>query len=450
MSDLLSTKLHELAANLGEDAKLIPKELESLISKELLEEAEKIGLKVFDINLADLAKNLATWAVDHIDLIFKILRTVRPVVLFAGFGLITRYEDVVDTLAQDDVFATTNLEQLRQVSGNDFILGMANTPDYTRDHTNLRAAIRRSDIPTRVSDFALQDATKRVDAAQGSLDIVTGLTRAVNAAWAGDYFGTPGPSPTTLVDWCVTIFNFLTIPPGTDPAGEKAGLEAGKAFQAYVAQLIEQRHSTPGVTDDVLGRLLTLQPTGMPGLSDDLIKSNLVGMISGAIPPTATMAAIAMDELLGRPAALAGAQAAARAGDATLVGRYVDEAMRFHPIGPGVLRITTEDFLVGRDRWYARTVPKGTTVMIATRSAMFDEALFANPTSFEIDRNEYNFLLYGSGIHTCFGKYIASAMIPRILMPLLARQNLRRAQGQAGTLQMEGVQAKSLTLEWLA
>ncbi|MEM7160504.1 MAG: cytochrome P450 [Myxococcota bacterium] len=450
MSDFLSTKLHELAANLGQDTKLIPRDLQELVPRELLKEAEKVGLDVFGLDLKDFASKIATWAIDHIDLIFKILRAVRPVVVFGGFGLITRYVDVVDTLAQDDIFATTNLEQLTKVSGNPFILGMANNPDYTRDHTNLRAVIRRSDIPTRVGTFALESASQKIQAADGSMDIVSGLTRAVPADWVGDYFGTPGPDPTTLVDWCIAIFNYLTIPPGTDPAGEKAGLEAGQAFQAYTAGLIAQRHAHPTDADDVIGRLLKLQPTGQPGLADDLIKSNIVGMVSGAIPPMATMAAIAMDELLKRPKSLAGAQAAARADDPLLVGRYVDEAMRFHPIGPGVLRITTDDFLVGRDRWYARTVPKGTTVMIATRSAMFDESLFSNPDDFMIDRNEYNFLLYGSGIHACFGKYIASALIPRMLMPLLSRENLRRAQGDAGTLQMQGVQAKSMTLEWMA
>ncbi|PRP99643.1 cytochrome P450 [Enhygromyxa salina] len=89
-----------------------------------------------------------------------------------------------------------------------------------------------------------------------------------------------------------------------------------------------------------------------------------------------------MDQLLSRREQLAPAQDAARAGDALLVGRYVNEAMRFAPIGPGVLRTTTRDFVVGRDRWYATTVPKGTTVMIATQSAMFDDALFDDPDDF--------------------------------------------------------------------
>ena len=43
MSDILSTKIHEIAAHLGEDTRLIPHELRELVPKELLKEAEKIG-----------------------------------------------------------------------------------------------------------------------------------------------------------------------------------------------------------------------------------------------------------------------------------------------------------------------------------------------------------------------------------------------------------------------
>lgn len=62
----------------------------------------------------------------------------------------------------------------------------------------------------------------------------------------------------------------------------------------------------------------------------------------------------------------------------------------------------------------------------------------------------HDFLLFGSGQHTCFGKHIVEALLPPLLRPLLRQENLRRAQGTAGTLQMNGVQAQSLTLEYKA
>ncbi len=450
MSNLLVLKLEELARDFGDDVKLIPHELIDKVPAELVAEAKRVGLDIFGLGIRDLIQKLMTWAFDHIDLIFEILRRVHPVLVFRNFALVTRYQDVVDALAQDDVFGTTNDQQLRDVTGNPFLLGMANDAAYERDHTNLRMAIRRSDLPDRVVPFVAQAAAAAVTAANGRLEIVGGLTRAVPAAWVGDYFGVPGPTADILTKWCITIFDYLTIPAGTNPVGELAGLVAGKEFQVYLDLLIAERHIAPGHHDDVLGRLIAMQRANpdVPGLGNSLIKSNLVGMISGAIPPIATMAAIAVDQLLDRPDALAGAQAAARAGDDTLLGRYIDEAMRMRPIGPGVLRRTTADWVAGRNQWYETTIPKGTTVMVATQSAMFDEALYADPKAFRIDRNETVFLLFGSGQHTCFGQYIVRAMLAPLLRPLLARTNLRRAQGDAGRLQMNGVQAASLTLEY--
>jgi cytochrome P450 len=452
VSNLLVVKLEEFAKDFGDDVKVFPHELLGKIPAELLAEAEKVGLDIFNLGIRDLLKKISTWAFDHLNLIFKILRIVQPVLVFRNFALVTRYQDVVDALARDDVFGTTNDQQLRDVAGNPFLLGMANTADYTRDQTNLRMAIRRSDLPGRVVPFVGNAATSAVTGGNGRLEIVTGLTRSVTAAWVGDYFGVPGPTEGVLTSWAIKIFNYLTIPTGTNPVGELEGIVAGKEFQLYLKLLIDYRHLNPGKNDDVLERLIALQKAdlGGGGLSDDLIKSNLVGMISGAIPPIATMAAIAMDQLLDRPDAFAGAQAAARAGDDQLLGRYIDEAMRMRPIGPGVLRRTTADWLAGRGQWYAKTIPKGTTVMVATQSAMFDSTLYDDPDAFRIDRNEYNFLLFGSGQHNCFGKYIVEALLPPLLRPLLRQDNLRRAQGNAGQLQMDGVQAASLTLEYKA
>jgi hypothetical protein len=53
-------------------------------------------------------------------------------------------------------------------------------------------------------------------------------------------------------------------------------------------------------------------------------------------------------------------------------------------------------------------------------------------------------MYWGYGLHTCFGQYINQVQIPRILEPLLARPELRRAQGEQGKLGSDGPFAGSL------
>jgi len=47
-------------------------------------------------------------------------------------------------------------------------------------------------------------------------------------------------------------------------------------------------------------------------------------------------------------------------------------------------------------------------------------------------------MLWGYGLHSCFGAHLNRAVLPAVLMPLLARLDLRRAEGSAGRINEEG------------
>jgi cytochrome P450 len=61
-----------------------------------------------------------------------------------------------------------------------------------------------------------------------------------------------------------------------------------------------------------------------------------------------------------------------------------------------------------------------------------------DPGEFRTDRPWGQYIIWGYGMHTCFGAAINQAIIPAILKPLLARTNLRRAPGAAGQIDMGG------------
>jgi cytochrome P450 len=182
---------------------------------------------------------------------------------------------------------------------------------------------------------------------------------------------------------------------------------------------------------------------------DDLgIRNNLIGLLTGAIPTTAKCCAQSLDELLKRPAELEKAQAAARSNDDALFAKYVFEALRFNPNNPGVFRIAAEDYTVARDSAHATVIPKGALVLAATQSAMFDRRFVNAPNEFRVDRPEYASMMWGYGLHTCFGQYVNRIQIPGILKPLLRRKNLRRAPGDAGQLGYTGPFPSRLGVEF--
>jgi cytochrome P450 len=146
----------------------------------------------------------------------------------------------------------------------------------------------------------------------------------------------------------------------------------------------------------------------------------------------------ALDQLLDRPTALAAAQRAAQADDDRLLASYIFEALRFNPVNPLIYRRAARDAVIAAGTLRARTIPKGTMALAVNFSAMFDPLKLDRPNQFRVDRTPDDYILWGYGLHTCFGEHINLGMIPAILKPLLKTAGLRRAGGEQGLVDTAG------------
>jgi cytochrome P450 len=422
--------------------------------KGMLEKMEASGsfhLAHVESEVMEMLERAKQHALDNPEPVFAILRRLKPVLIVKNIALVTRFEDVQDVLVRDDVFQVTYGEKMRVVTGgNDFFLGMQNSPEYERDTTNMRSVIRRSDIAGVVAPFVAKTAKSIVDSAEGELDVVSQLSLVVPTRLVGAYFGAKPISETDVANWASIIFQYLFTDLNNDPAVDAAARDASAHTRAWLDDVIKEARSQDAAQreDTVLTRCLALQAAGLPGMTDVDIRNNLLGLLVGAIPTTSKCCAQALDELLKRPAELAKAQAAARTGDDATFAQYVFEALRFHPNNPGVFRVAAEEYVVGKGQMHATRIPAGTSVLAVTQSAMFDEHVVKSANEFRIDRPAYNYMHWGMGLHTCFGQYINQVQIPGILKPLLQRGNLRRADGDAGTLKVTGPFPSSLRVRF--
>jgi cytochrome P450 len=303
--------------------------------------------------------------------------------------------------------------------------------------------VRREDVASIIAPFVVETAGQLVAASDRNVDVVA-LGRTVPARLIAKYFGCPPPSDQELADWSAILFQYLFTDLNNDPAVGAGAREAAQKARQWLDDTIAARKAQPGEDGDVLGRCLAMQQIGLPGMDDVGIRNNLLGLLVGAIPTTSKCCAQALDQLLDRPAELAGAQAAAAAGADAQLARYVFEALRFNPNDPGVFRIAAEDYTVARGHLRSTTIPKGTLVLAATQSAMFDDTKVDRPNEFRIDRPPDIYMHFGYGLHTCFGRYMNQVQIPGILKPLLAAGSLRRTPGEAGKLQYSGPFPSSL------
>jgi len=394
-------------------------------------------------------KGLARWIEGRVfafmPYAFAFFRRWRPVVKFGGMTLTSRYDDVKEVFATDPVFGAPYKPKLDVIMGGEpFFLGMGDTPLYHRDTDAMRMVVLPKDLPELGRKVeAMAEAI--VAAAPGRIEVVDTLVRRVTFSVLADYFGVPEPKGGDLRVWGTRLFEFQFADPKGDPVLRADVDQIAPALRAHIDAEIVSRKATPG-RDDVLTRCLALQKKGVPGFSDVEIRTNLMGFIVGGPPQPPMVVPQAMEQLLRRPDALAGAQAAARAGDDDLLWGYVQEAMRFDPLAPGLPRNVLVDGVIARGTSHETPVKAGDTVLAAFASAMMDPRRVTEPSRFDPHRPASDYIHFGYDLHQCFGRHINRATLHLMLKPLLKRANLRRAPGGAGRLVKNGPFAESLTV----
>jgi len=298
--------------------------------------------------------------------------------------------------------------------------------------------MRREDVAAIVKPFVAENSADILAKIPGAIDVPQGLTQPVAARLLDHYFGTPGPSQAKIAEWTMLLFWYLFIDLRADPDIDARATAAASEFRDWMDGHIAARRAGGEAKDDVLGRCLAMGDAGLPGMSDRDIRNNLIGLLIGELPTLSACANLALDELLDRPDALAGACAAARAGDEPLLAAHVFEALRFRPLNPVIYRRAMRDTIIAGGRLRRRRIRKDTMVFAANLSAMFDPLAVPQATSFRTDRPWDTYILWGYGMHICFGAHINRAMLPAMLKPLLALPGLRRAEGARGQLDKAG------------
>ena len=367
-----------------------------------------------------------------------------------GTAIVTRYQDVVEVLDRNADFEVVYEPKMRAITGSEnFFLGMQDTALYQRDVSNMRLAMRRDDVAAIVEPAARRLAEQLVAKQTNRIDVPKDLSLLVPTAIVTDYFGVTGAQNDDLINWTTSMFWYLFVDLAGDPAIAGKALDAAAACRSAIDAAIASRKAAGAAKDDVLGRCLVLQKANQPGMDDLGIRNNLIGLVIGAIPTISRACVQALDQLLDRPRALESAQAAARGGDNALLAAHVFEAFRFNPINPLIYRRAACDATIAAGSLRARKIPKGTMVLASNLSAMFDPLKIEAPESFRTDRPWGEYMLWGYGMHTCFGAYINRSVMPAILKPLLAKPGLRRAAGNAGRIDGGGTPfPQHFSVEW--
>ena len=397
---------------------------------------------------ARLKDRVTSWGLAQAPLVFGILRRVWPIFPLPGGGrLATLHDDVLQVFREDGGFGVPYRGKLDVImGGHPFFLGLGEGAEYRRQTETLRKAVRPDDVPALAATVEKR-CGEILGASAGRIEVVDDLVRAVTFEVLGSYFGITDPPCASLSECATRLFEFQFADAGNDPSLRAEVDVFAPALRAHIDDLIHTRRNSGTFGDDVLGRLLVAQESD-PYISDAMIRTWLMGLVVGGPPQPPMVVPQALEQLLRRPAALAGAQRAAEADDDAALAGYVFEAMRFDPLGPALPRVALEDCVLASGTRRATRIRKGATVLAAFSSAMFDHNRVPDPRRFDPRRLPHEYIHFGHGLHTCFGLHINRILLPLMLKGLLKRRGLRRAPGPEGRLSKRGLFADRLVVHF--
>jgi cytochrome P450 len=376
--------------------------------------------------------------------LFAELRTSRPIFATPSFTLVTRFKDVQEVLARNEVFTVRPYApKMDPVVNGPFMLARDNTATNWREKSIMKAMLRPEDLPL-VRSISATCAKAALDECAGArkIEVVSRLGRGVPAHVCDKYFGFPGPDSATLLRWSKATQSDMFKNLANDPAIHAASVQSGQEMRAYLNKLLIEKRmqvaADKSAAEDIFSRLMRTELPKELGFDEPRVVANISGLLIGAVETSSQAIAQALEQILRRPDVVRDATAAAKANDDALFDSYVWEALRFNPINPLVFRLCVADYVVAAATPRQATIPAGTLVFACTASAQFDGDDVPEPETFNRSRPAYQTMHFGYGDHICLGQLVGAVMIPEVLKQVLLRKQPRLIAGDEGKIDFRG------------
>lgn len=359
----------------------------------------------------------------------------RAPVFFAeayGFWVVTRYEDVLAVLKDDETFSSTDalrsstvelppeVEAVLAEGWPEMPVIIDTDPPL---HTRIRGLITKAFTPRRVAEMeptirALANELVDGFAADGEADIVERFAWPLPLRVVGDMLGLPAADLETLHRWSTDWL--LLHQRSTDLDQQLEWARNTVALQRYFMERLAERESDDG-RDDLTTALLRAAREEDPPLPLDVVMGVPFDLVIAGHVTVTRAIGNALLLLLGEPA-----RAEALRSNPELVGTAVDEILRLESPAQGLFRTTTREVELG-----GATIPPGARVMVHYGSANRDEDVWEDAATVDLGRaTASKHLAFGKGIHFCIGAPLARLEL-RVALPLLLERlpELRLAPG---------------------
>jgi len=383
-------------------------------------------MKLEDIDLSDIEFWAKPWA--ERDAAFATLRRENPIAYFPepivepfpegpGYFAITKMHDVLEISRHPEVFCSGQgaVSILDMPADMNEFYGSLISMDDPR-HARLRKIVSGTFTPKMLNNV-LEDvektAKKVVDGIveKGEIDFVTDVSMPFPLLVILDMMGIPHSE----YDMVLAQSNIILsggdpdfIPEGTDPI--TAFLGAGAMLAGLLTDLAVLRRANP--TDDLLSALVTTEVEGEQLSGDELASFFILLSVAGH-ETTRTALSHGITHLSQNPD-----QRARFLADLDgVMPTTVEEIVRYASPVVWMRRTLTQDYVLSGHEFH-----EGDKIIMYYGSANRDEAIFADPDTFNVLRDPNPHVGFGGpGPHFCLGAHLARREITLMFRELYTR-----------------------------
>ena len=347
----------------------------------------------------------------------------------AGFWAVTRHADVLQVSRDVDPFSSARGIRLEEMDAEETEARRTMMELDPPEHTAYRRLVSKPFSRREV--YAYEQAIRTLARAvidealaRGTrFDFVDAIAKQLPMRMLGTLLGVPQEDGPWLVERGDALLGntdpeFTTHPVGlvdTDefrlvPFRSPAGIELFR----YAQEQARRRREHP--TDDVISDLLAPKIDGEL-LSEHEFNNFFTLLVAAGNDTTRYTMTAGMKALIERPDQLAELRDGVARGDGELIAAAVEEVLRWGSVTMHFRRTATTDTeLAGRQ------IGAGDKVVIWFMSANYDDAVFADPFTFDLRRSPNPQVAFGlMSPHLCLGAQLARMEIKVLFEELLPR-----------------------------
>ena len=292
-----------------------------------------------------------------------------------------------------------------------------------KTHSDLRSLVQPCFVPKVVKRWRdelvipiLRSEYIEPMRSRGKADLLEEFSASFPVRFAYAILGFPN-DPDKVAQFAELGGKVIALPQG-EPEQAKRMMEeamvAGQQLYHLVRPVVAACRAANGDGNDLISHLVRSEVDGRR-LDDHEIANIVRQLLPAAAESTTRTFANVVTLMFSQPDVLERVR-----GDRGLIGRLMNEAIRFEPVVTFNARMAAEDAVLRNVK-----IPAGATVSLCVAAACRDPEVYDAPDCFDIDRPFRPLLGFGSGVHTCLGMPIALMQIEAAIDALLDLPNIR-------------------------